>query len=601
MSDITIVALVLLLLVVLFIWNRLPVEVVALGAVLVLAATGVLEFDDAVAGFGDPTVLFIASLFVVSEGIDATGVTAWAGQQLIARTGDDRRRLIVLMMLLVALFTAVISVNGAVAALMPMVVVIAIRLGQSPAQLLMPLAFAAHAGSLLALTGTPVHILVSDAAQDAGEAGFGFFSFALVGVPVLAATIAVVLLLGRRVLPDRAATAIGPNLSEHADTLADQYELSDPVVRLVVGDSSPVVGRTPVQIDAETPDDLVLVGAQGPYGVKGVDDLVTAGDVLIVRGPVAAATAFAGPAGLSPQGRALGRPSDLIDRRLGVAEVVVPPRSPLVGAPVFPGMVTESGDHVVLAVQRNGLDRPTGTTVLAVGDTVLLQGTWDTLDRDAAADERVMVVDSPGMLRRQAVPMGPGAKRAIAVLVAMVVLLATGVVPAAAAALLAAGAMILLGPVTIQQAYRSISWTTVVLVAAMIPVSQAVTDSGAADVVAEALVDIVDGAGPYALLLGLFVLTAVLGQLISNMATALIVIPIAVTAATELGISVRPALMAVTIAAAGAFLTPVATPANLMVMGPAGYEFGDYWKLGLPLLLVFLIGAVLIVPVFFPF
>jgi di/tricarboxylate transporter len=183
----------------------------------------------------------------------------------------------------------------------------------------------------------------------------------------------------------------------------------------------------------------------------------------------------------------------------------------------------------------------------------------------------------------------------------MVTLLATNAVPAVEAALLAAGAMILTRVVTIYQAYRSISWTTVVLVAGMIPLSTAVTQSGAADDIADLLIEIVGNAGPYALLFGLFVLTALFGQLISNMATALIVIPIAVTAAVDMGISVRPVLMSLTVAAAAAFLTPVATPVNLMVLGPGGYEFGDYWKLGLPMLLVFMAAAVFLVPVFWAF
>jgi di/tricarboxylate transporter len=197
--------------------------------------------------------------------------------------------------------------------------------------------------------------------------------------------------------------------------------------------------------------------------------------------------------------------------------------------------------------------------------------------------------------------MGPRSWWAISVLAGMVVLLATNAVPAVEAALLAAGAMVLTRVVTMQQAYRSISWTTVILVAGMIPLSTAVTQSGAADDIAGLLVDVVGDAGPYVLLLGLFVVTAVFGQLISNMATALIVIPIAITAATDMGVSVRPVLMAVTVAAAAAFLTPVATPVNLMVMGPGGYRFGDYWKLGLPMLLLFMGAAVLLVPIFWSF
>jgi di/tricarboxylate transporter len=206
------------------------------------------------------------------------------------------------------------------------------------------------------------------------------------------------------------------------------------------------------------------------------------------------------------------------------------------------------------------------------------------------------MVDPPDQVRRQAVPLGPGSRAALVVVGLMVVLLATGLVPSAVAGLLAAAAMVLSGVLTTEQAYRGISWTTVILVGAMIPLSTAMTTSGAAEWVATEMVDLIGDAGPYALLLGLFVLTALLGQLISNMATALIVIPIAVSAAAELDVSIRPVMMCVTVAAAAALLTPVATPANLMVMGPGGYRFGDYWKLGLPLLTVYLLVAVGLVP-----
>ena len=189
----------------LFVWNKLPVELVALGAALSLYATGVLELQQSLAGFGEPTVVLIASLFVVSEGLDATGTTTWAGQQLMMRAGGGGSRVMVMMMLLVAALTALISVNGAVAALVPMVVILSLQLGRPPSQMLMPLAFAAHAGSMLALTGTPVNVLVSEAAFDAGVGRFSFFSFTLLGVPLLAGTIVIVVLFGNRLLPDRVA------------------------------------------------------------------------------------------------------------------------------------------------------------------------------------------------------------------------------------------------------------------------------------------------------------------------------------------------------------------------------------------------------------
>jgi len=515
MSDTTLTFLVLGAVVVLFVWNRLPVEAVAVGAALALWATGVLSVNQAIAGFGDSTVVFIAALFVVSEGIDSTGVTAWAGHQLIARVGESRTRLIVLTMLLVAGLTALISVNGSVAALLPMVVVLAVRLGRPTSQLLLPLAFGAHAGSLLTLTGTPVNVIVSDAAAEAGVGRFGYFEFALVGVPLVAGTIVIVALFGERLLPSRNGDSIPPDLSRHARTLAAQYRLE-----------------------------------------HATDDLIT--------------------------------------REAGVAEVVVARRSDLVGAAVFPGMVTDSGDFVVLAVQRRGEDLD-DETVLDVGDSLLLRGTWDALE-EVPRDPDVLVVDSPALVRRQAVPLGRGAKEAVAVLGGMVVLLAFGLVPPVIAGLLAAGALILLRVLSVEHAYRAISWTTVVLVAGMLPLSTAMEVSGAAGDLADGLVDLVGGLGPYALLVGIVLLVFVLGQLISNMATALIVIPIAISAAADMNVSARPLLMAVAVAAAASFLTPVATPANLMVMKPGGYRFGDYWKLGLPLLGWFFVVAVVLVP-----
>ena len=228
MDDSTITFVVLGAVVALFVWDRLPVAIVAIGVALSLWATGVLDLDDALAGFGDPTVLFIASLFVVSEALDASGVTAWVGQELVARVGGSRTKLIVYTMALVALLTALINVNGAVAALVPVAVVMAVRTGRSPSQLLLPLAFGAHAGSLLALTGTPVNVIVSDAAADAGVGRFGYLEFALVGLPLTVGVILIAVFFGERLLPERHPRSIAPDFSGHARTLIEQYELDHP-------------------------------------------------------------------------------------------------------------------------------------------------------------------------------------------------------------------------------------------------------------------------------------------------------------------------------------------------------------------------------------
>ena len=212
----------------------------------------------------------------------------------------------------------------------------------------------------------------------------------------------------------------------------------------------------------------------------------------------------------------------------------------------------------------------------------------------------MLAVDTPEQLRR-AVPLGKGARRALWILLVMVVLLATGLVPPAVAALLAAGALVVTRTVTTTQAYHSISWTTIVLIAGMIPLSTAVTETGTADLVAAALLGALGDASPHVVLLVLVLLTLVLSQLISNTATVLVVAPIAISVAVTMGLSVQPFMMALTIAGAAAFFTPIATPANLMVMEPGGYRFGDYWKLGLPLAVLFVAAAVLYVPLIWPF
>ena len=276
-----------------FMSARVPLGIIAIGVSLSLWGTGLLDLNQALAGFGDPTVLFIASLFVVSEALDATGVTAWAGQQVISRGGTKRTRLLLVVCLLVAALTALISVNGAVASLIPVVVVVATRAGLPPSQMLMPLAFSAHAGSMLALTGTPVNIIVSEAAVDAGARPFGFFEFGLVGLPLLTGTLLIIAVLGQRLLPNRAPSALPQDVGDYARTLRRQY--------------------------------------------------------------------------------ALPEETSLIEARTGVTEVVVTPRSSLIGLHLFPGMCTPSGDLVVLGVQRAGEDLTGPDALLRSGDVLLLR------------------------------------------------------------------------------------------------------------------------------------------------------------------------------------------------------------------------------------
>lgn len=418
-----------------FLSARVPLEVVAVGVALSLWATGVLTLPEALAGFGDPTVLFIASLFIVATALETSGVTRLLGGLIVQRAGRSRARVLVWLGVIVAALTALISINGAVAALIPVAAVIARRSGIPSSQLMIPLAFAASAASLLTLTGTPVNVVVSDLALSETGRAFGFFEFAMVGAPLVLVTIAMIVVLGPRMLPHCGPAAP----AEHSERESETLSL--------------------------------------------VPEAVRTGALRTIR--------------------------------------------------------------------RSRMQR--------------------------------------------------GARRTLVITAAMVVLLATGAVPTAVAGLLAAGALILTRVVRLPDLYHGVSWTTLVLIAGMIPLSVAFLETGAADVVADALLAVVGAADPHLALLVVCVVVVVLGQFISNVATVLIVAPVATSIATTLGVSPLPFLMALTVAGAAAFLTPVATPVNLMVLAPGGYRFGDYWRLGLPLVIVFLAAAVLYVPLIWPF
>ena len=381
-----------------------------------------------------------------------TGVTAWAGQLLIRGAGEESRtRLLVLTMSLVALLTALISVNGAVAALLPVVVVIAVRLKRHSSQLLMPLVFAAHAGSMLALTGTPVNVLVSEAASDAGVGGFGFFEFALVGVPLLAGTMAIIVLFGQRLLPERNGATMPADFSRHAKTLVEQYGLASGIFQMRVRASSPYVGVAPSAIDLRDLSGLQLVAVQEGDPARrfaGLDwpRAITSCCAAMPKRP----PRFAAKMHLAfREEAAAGRGEEtLFNRRSGLAEVVIPPRSGLIGQTVFPGMVTESGDLIILAVQRAGeRDRP------PVGDQGMAAGSscrpatpccCRAPGRRSTSTSTIPTSWSsarPSWCAARRCRWGQARARPIAILIAMVVLLATGIVPPAVAGLLAAGAI----------------------------------------------------------------------------------------------------------------------------------------------------------------
>ncbi len=608
MSGISITFAVIAAMVVLFITDLIPVAAVALGAALMLYATGVLTLDRALEGFGDSTVLFIGSLFVVSASLEASGVTTWVGQVLTRRAGRNPKRLLVLTMLLGSGLSALIGGGGAVAALMPVVILVAVRLGQRPGKVLIPLAFSAHAGSMLVLTGSLVNVLISNAKVDMGMAPLRYFDLTPIGLLLVGGTILITVLLGPAVLPTRVGRTVPEDLSRHGRLLAEQYQLFDSLDRYQISERSPLIGMTRDALERENRPAMSIIvprdhESMRPLPVPGMvrprREHVLPGDAVLLGGDPTEVMVYAQEKGLVRDEDKHIR-EDLFNAAYGYAEVVIPPRSALIGEVMFPGMITPGGALVVLAIQRRSEAMKSGEVVLAAGDTLLLQGNWAALDEHLSGPD-VLVVDQPDTIRRQAVKFGPAGVIALAVLAGMVLLLATGLVPRVAAGLAAAWLLVALRVIKIDQAYRAINWTVLIMIAALMSLSAAMEETGAANLMASALVHLMGEASPFALLAGLFVVTAVLGQLISSTATALIVIPVAISAAHEIGMAPRTALITVAVAAAASFLTPVAASANLMVQSPGAYRFTDYWRLGVPLTAWFFFVATFLVPLLWRF
>ncbi|KUI45729.1 hypothetical protein AU198_22985 [Mycobacterium sp. GA-1199] len=454
MSDAALSLVIVGIAVALFIWNRLPVEVVAIGVALTLYFTGLIDTRTLFSGFGDAVIVFIASLFVVSEGLEASGVTAWGSGTLARLAGRVYARLVTTVLALGAVVSAIITVNGAAAALVPVTTAVVRRARIPPSKALIPLAFGCSAG-------------VAAFAEDAGCS----------------------------------------------------------------------IERVVTQPDA-----------------------------------------------------------DLLGRDSGLAELVIPPRSNWLGVKAFPGMSVAG--VTVLSVHRMYADLGARVVEFSQGDPILVRGQWSAIDRLTASG--MLVVDSTEDVRRQTVALDRPSPRALVVLAAMVGLLVTGIVPPAVAALLAALAMVALRVVRTDLVYRAIPWQTIILIGALIPLSTAVQTSGAAEQLATPIVDAVGNHCPYLLLSLLFVLTALLGQFISNVATVLVVIPIAVAAAVDSGVSVQATLILVALAGAASLLTPIATPANMIVMHPGGCRFSDYWRLGIVTMVAWFTVAMVVIPLWWP-
>jgi len=603
MTQIVITLSVIVAAMVLFVWNRIPAAVVAVCASLALYLTGVLTMQETVGGFGDPVVVLIAALLAIATGLEIAGVGAWAGQLLIRHTGTNDTWRMVAIMVVAAIFTGLIGMNGAVAAMLPIAVVVAVRTGVAPSRIMIPLAFACLTGSKLTLLGTPVNVIAAAQAAEAGVGHIGFFEWSVLGIPLLAGTIVITVLFGRLLLPERRGQSIPADFSAHAQTLVEQYGLHDGLLHFRVRHTSPYIGKSRAEIDLTAYSGLQLVAVlDGKTAAPLQRAEIAEGDVLLVRGEAETAGQLAEDAHLAVRDDNEADPlaGVLVSRASGLAEVIIPSRSEMIGTSVFPGMITKDGELMILAIQRGATEMREEAVVLRAGDHVLLQGTWKALDR-YLADPKVLVVDSPEVLQKQAVALGQGARAAIAILLLLVVLLTFNIVAAPVAAVICAVLMVIAGVLTVPQVYRGIDWNTCILIGAMIPPATAMTKSGAAVMIGDYVVKALGGAGPRVVLTAVFLVTAVISQFISNTSSALVMMPIGLATAAELKVSALPMMMSVAMGASASFLTPFANGVSLMVYGPGGYRFGDFWKLGLIVMAWALIVTVVVVPLYWKF
>jgi di/tricarboxylate transporter len=497
-----------------------------------------------------------------------------------------------------------------------------------PSAFLIPVAFAANAGGLLTLTGTPPNIVVTDALGAAGFREFGYFEFALIGVPLLIVAVIYMATIGRRLLPTRRVGDAPPVLDKEMEELADAYSLRGELYRMRVRKSSPLVGSSlrgsdvghrfgvavlqiesaadgPGRLGSALPSPVrerMEAMTTDPPALPDPDQRIGYNDVLIVSGtpPQVRELEVHMQLGVLPIDDVGGELGDLLSQEVGIAEVLLTPRSSYTGKVVAEGAIGRTFDVLVLGIRRG--DRPLASTEpLQFGDALLVRGTWKAIGHMAEEKRNFVVVGQPEQIATQVTELNARSWLSIGILVAMVGLMVSGLAPVVIAALLAAGAMLLTGCLTKTQAYRAISWSTVILIAAMIPMAIALESTGGAQRIADGLVDTVGGLGAVPMLAGIILVTTAFSQVISNTASAVLMAPIVLGAAAGLGVDPHPLMMGLAVGASAAFLTPIGTAPNLMVMTPGSYRFSDYARVGAPLLILFLIVSLVLIPVFWPF
>lgn len=601
--DLVLVTLLLAASVAMFALGRPRMDVVGLLVIIALPLLGILDISETLAGFSDPNVILIAALFVVGEGLSRTGVTYRIGDFLAARAGASVNRLIVLLMLSVAGLGAIMSSTGVVAIFIPVVLSIAARTGISPRQLMMPLSFAALISGMLTLIATPPNLIVdTELRRAANGLGFGFFTLTPFGLVVLGLGIAY-MLYARRFLGATTADA-APGERRTFGTLIESFGIEARTFGYEVTGHSPLLRETLADADIKPAVGSVLaILRERPLRPDVLHTEPTrrikVGDELVINAELTEDEASA--LGLVA-GRKLHNFYEQYSRSVGIAEFIVAPESRAEGRSVRDLRFRERYDLTVLGVRHGGEARHGAYSEhqLTTGDTLLVAGGWTQIKALQLRPKDYVALDLPVEVRE----MSPAAARApwaIGAVALMIVLMISGIVPNVLAALIAAVIMGAAGVIDMGSAYRAIHWPTLLLIAGMLPFAAALEKTGGVDLVVDSLLGVFGEATPRVLLAVLFVATAVIGLFVSNTATAVLMGPVAITTAFQLGVSPLPFAIIVALAASSAFMTPVSSPVNTLVVDPGRYRFGDFVRIGVPFTVIVLIVSVVLVPLIVPF
>ncbi len=605
-AELALVLALLVAAIVMFAINKPRLDAVALIMLVALPFTGVLSIGEALAGFSDPNIVLIAALFVIGEGLVRTGVAQRLGDWLTAKAGSSEVRLTVLLMLVVCSLGATMSSTAVTAIFIPVVLRISQSTGIGPGRLMMPLSFAALISGMMTLVATAPNLVVNSELERHGVPGFGFFSFTPFGLPVLGLAI-VYMIFARRWLPADSE----PKASQRATFAAwvEEYKLAHRERRVKISDGSPLVGQNLERLNLRSTSGANILAIERSHRLgkeilrPTVSTELQAGDILLIdlTAPCNKFKELQAQMALEDLPLSGGYFADR-SQEIGMAEAIVPPTSELIGKTVVEAKLrTQFG---VTAVGLNRGDGPHTDNLLAeklrIGDTLLVIGPWKEIERYRTDTKDLVVIKLPVEIEER-LPVPGKSLQAVICLLIVIGLMVSGIVPNVQAALIGCLLMGVLGCVDFASAYRSIDWKTIVLIVGMLPFSVALERTGGVDLAAEGLKNLTAGAGNSIVLAMLFAITAALGMFISNTATAVLMAPVALAVAHELGVSPYPFAMTVALAASTAFMTPVSSPVNTLVVAPGRYSFGDFVRIGVPFSIIVLIVSVILVPLILPF